>query len=87
MCTTSNSHRHSIFCILPPHILVEIAKNGSPSQRAFAIDTLAVDNSIRSFRAAAAPNLAQRQLVQTMPGTTSMLKRTIFDAQRELRLA
>lgn len=79
MCTESASHRHSIFCILPPHILVQIAKNGSAAQRAFAIDTLSVDNSIRSFRATNAPGLAQRQLVNAMPGTTSALKRTVYD--------
>lgn len=86
MCATSASHRHSIFCILPPHILVQIAKNGTPTQRAFAIDTLSVDNSIRNFRATNAPNLVQRQLAQAMPGTTSRLKRTIFDAQHEHQL-
>lgn len=83
MCEKLDSHRHSIFCILPPHILVQIAKNGSAAERAFAIDTLSVDHSIRSFRATNAPNLAQRQLVHTMPGTTTALKRTIYDGQRQ----
>lgn len=86
MCTESASHRHAIFCILPPHILVQIAKNGSAAQRAFAIDTLSVDNSIRSFRATNAPGLAQRQLVNAMPGTTSALKRTVYDGQHEHQL-
>ena len=31
MCTTS--HRHSIFCILPPHILRSIVEKGTPEQR------------------------------------------------------
>lgn len=86
MCTQSRPHRHSIFCIIPPHILVQIVKNGTQAQRASAIDTLSVDHSVRSFRAASAPNLAQRQLRATMPGTTSMLNRTIYDAQQEHRL-
>jgi hypothetical protein len=33
--------RHSIFCILPPHILIAIAKNAAtPEQRASAVDAL-----------------------------------------------
>jgi Zn-dependent metalloprotease len=86
MCTEPESHRHSIFCILPPHILIQIAKNGSPAQRAFAIDTLSYDHSIRSFRATNVPSLAQRQLLRAMPGTTSALKRTIYDGQHEHQL-
>lgn len=46
-------HRiHSIFCILPPHILRSISKNGSPKQRAAALQTLAADNTFRAMRAA-----------------------------------
>lgn len=86
MCAETESHRHSLFCIVPPHILVQIVKNGSPAQRAFAIDSLSLDHSVRSFRAATAPNLGQRQLRQTMAGTTSMLRRTIYDGQHEHRL-
>src|SRR5712692_7536062 len=45
-------NRHSIFCIIPPHILHEIARNGSTDQRNFALDTLGADSSFRSGRAA-----------------------------------
>jgi Zn-dependent metalloprotease len=49
----TTSHRHSnIFCILPPHILHEIAKRGSARQRNYALDTLGADHSFRSGRAA-----------------------------------
>jgi Zn-dependent metalloprotease len=44
------NHRHSIFCILPPHILNEIAKNGTPQQRESALQTLGMDHSIRANR-------------------------------------
>jgi Zn-dependent metalloprotease len=47
MCT---GHRHSIFCILPPHVLVEIAKNGTKEQRDAAVETLGADHTIRTNR-------------------------------------
>ena len=43
-------HRHSIFCILPPHVLREIARNGNAAQRNAALDTLAIDTTMRSER-------------------------------------
>ena len=49
LCTCH--HRHSIFCILPPHILVNVARNGSPGQRAAVLSTLANDQTFRSLRA------------------------------------
>src|SRR5215472_10583016 len=43
-------HRHSIFCILPPHILHEMARRGSPAQRNAALNTLALDTTHRMQR-------------------------------------
>jgi Zn-dependent metalloprotease len=43
-------HRHSIFCILPPHILREIARRGSAAQRNAALAALALDGTLRSQR-------------------------------------
>ena len=43
--------RHSIFCMIPPHVLREIARNGNAQQRQFALDTLALDTTHRSHRA------------------------------------
>ena len=37
-----------MLCILPPHILREIAKNGTAEQRAAALEALGVDQAIRS---------------------------------------
>lgn len=42
--------RHSIFCILPPHILTEVAKNGTRQQRETALRALAIDQSVRTDR-------------------------------------
>src|SRR5712692_4663007 len=47
-----SGHRPSIFCILPPHVLREIAKNGNDAERAFALDTMALDATHRAHRAA-----------------------------------
>ncbi|MBB3220001.1 M4 family metallopeptidase [Pseudoduganella umbonata] len=79
-------HRHSIHCFLPPHILTEIAKNGTEPQRRFAIDTLSVDNSFRNFRATNVVSGAQKTMRGAMPGTTAALKRTIYDANNEQSL-
>lgn len=43
-------HRHSIFCILPPHVLLNIARNGTKEQREFAIQTLDLDHGMRTTR-------------------------------------
>src|SRR5439155_9784290 len=45
-------HRHSIFCIVPPHVLREIARNGNAAQRNAALDTLALDVTMRTQRMA-----------------------------------
>ena len=44
------SHRHSIFCILPPHMLNEIAQRGTPEQRDLALRTIATSGHIRAQR-------------------------------------
>ena len=56
MCT--QHHRHSIYCILPPHLLDAILRNGSPAQRAAASTTLASDQTFRSLRASLAAHFA-----------------------------
>ncbi|GGY95678.1 M4 family metallopeptidase [Pseudoduganella plicata] len=79
MCTETTPHRHAIFCIMPPYILASIAKNGTPAQRAFAVDTLSLDHSFRTFRATSAPLRTQRRVA--MAGTEPALKRTVYDAK------
>ena len=58
----SHDHRHSLFCILPPYILEALAESGDEKERKWALQTLAVDTSLRSeritqqmFRLAAGP--------------------------------
>ncbi len=42
---------HSIYCILPPHILRSLAQNGTPGQRHNALQTLSIDSTFRGLRA------------------------------------
>jgi Zn-dependent metalloprotease len=79
-------HRHSIYCILPPHVLRDIARNGAEEERQAALDTLAADSTFRTLRA-----IRQAAPVATAsPATVSLaavagtydakqLQRAIFD--------
>lgn len=78
--------RHSIFCILPPHILIEISKNGTPEQRAQALDTLSVDQSVRQFRATSAAALGPMRAQPRMSETPPVKQRTIFDSTHTQQL-
>lgn len=80
-------HRpHSIFCILPPHILIEISKNGTPQQRAQALDTLSADHSIRQFRATNAAARGATRPSAPMSMAPPAKQRTIYDAQHSQQL-
>jgi len=70
--------RHSIFCILPPHMLREMARHGSAAQRNVALNTLALDATHRAQRMtmqllAAAPR-------QVVTGAAPQVHRTIYTA-------
>jgi len=73
-----HNHRHSIFCILPPHVLINIASNGSEAQREKAVGTLH----------AAAATRAQRQTIMelhtagaVMGAVSSGKNRSLYDAK------
>jgi Zn-dependent metalloprotease len=76
-------HRHSIFCILPPHLLRAIAQNGSHAQRTAAIRTLASDQTFRALRASLtgqAPAAGRRRRVL---GLDAVVQRTIYTANNQ----
>ncbi len=79
MCI-SITHRHSIFCILPPHLLRSIAQNGAPQQRATALNTLSTDNTFRTLRATAPQALAARRQARMV--VEGQKQRTIYDTQQ-----
>jgi Zn-dependent metalloprotease len=83
-----SAHRHSIFCILPPHVLRDIARTGTEEQRQAALDTMAADTTLRTLRAirlaapvaTAAPATASLSATPET-GATKELQRTIFDCK------
>jgi Zn-dependent metalloprotease len=79
------TRRHSIFCILPPHILRAIAQHGTDQQRSKALGTLASDSTFRTNRAVlmATPAAIARPRGSTAEGQK---QRTIYDAHNRQRL-
>jgi Zn-dependent metalloprotease len=84
MCKQTN-HRHSIFCILPPHILREVAMNGTAPERASALNTLATDQTFRVMRAAAehSNTVPKGPMVLAEEGQK---RRTIYNARNQQNL-
>jgi Zn-dependent metalloprotease len=73
-------HRHSIFCIVPPHVLREVARNGNATQRNAALDTLALDVTMRTQRMAfqiLAPAVSRPVVAAAPP----QVHRTIYTAK------
>ena len=72
------SHRHSIFCILPPQILRSIAENGTQQQREAVLRTLSTDTTFRALRASLTPAAGaarRRRLPALEPQTAHHLHR------------
>ena len=66
---------HPLFCIIPPHMLNEIAKRGSQAQRDYAIRTLRFTEQMRGQRLAVMDMpILIHQLV-----TSNVKNRTIYD--------
>lgn len=53
MCV--RQHRNPIFCLIPPYMLDQIARNGDKAQREVALRTRAKDSTFRSLRMVAVP--------------------------------
>jgi Zn-dependent metalloprotease len=82
--------RHSIFCILPPYILRNIAQNGTPQQRQEAMQTLATDTTMRSIRAVTVKRTPSIPSLASSPALTMMAEarkqRAIYDAHHNQNL-
>jgi Zn-dependent metalloprotease len=76
-------HRHSIFCILPPDVLLDIAQTGTEEEREAALNTLAADTTFRTLRAIrlAAPVAATAQAEAAVLGQK---RRTIYDCKNRM---
>jgi Zn-dependent metalloprotease len=73
------THHHSIFCILPPHVLINIANNGNAEQRAAALQALDVDTTFRTHRLTFSL-LGGPLGRQDVSGAAPAVQRTIYDA-------
>ena len=77
--TCRAAHPRAIFCILPPHILHEIAKRArSAAQRNAALDALALDGTLRSHRTAV--QLQPSAVRLSAAGAPPKVNRTIYTA-------
>jgi Zn-dependent metalloprotease len=86
-------HRLSIFCIVPPDVLRDIARNGAEEERQAALDTLAADSTFRTMRAIrqAAPVATSSPATVSLAaavgtGEAKQLQRTIFDCHNSRSL-
>ena len=67
---------HPIECIVPPHVLKEIAERGTPRQREWALKTLAATGQFRGQRLAAGEVEALAKAVRV-----AEKQRTVYDAE------
>ena len=74
----NHNHRHPINCILPPHVLNNIATHGSTDQKSLAISTLKVTEQMRGQRRAMADFTAAAFRVQAAGGGK---ERIVYDAR------
>lgn len=82
-----NSRRnHSIYCILPPNILLNIARRGSEEQRDAVLNTLAVDHSIRSSRLTYSLLSGLKVSHQALTAAPPSKQRTIYDTKHSSAL-
>jgi len=73
-----HNHRHPIHCILPPHMLNNIATHGTNDQKILAISTLKVTEQMRGQRRAMADFTAAAFRVQAVGGGK---ERIVYDAK------
>jgi Zn-dependent metalloprotease len=70
-------HHHSIYCILPPHVLTKIAENGSPVQKEKARSTMVSTEQLRGRRRG-----IDTMMAFSAPTIGSTVKtRTVYDAK------
>lgn len=74
----NHNHRHPINCILPPHVLNNIATHGNTGQKSLAISTLKVTEQMRGQRRAMADFTAAALRVAAVGGGK---ERIIYDAK------
>lgn len=71
-----SSHQHSIFCILPPYMLQELARNGTAAQKEVALRNLTLGEQVREDR----QNIGDVAAMDLTEATTGK-ERIVYDAQ------
>jgi Zn-dependent metalloprotease len=79
-----SAHRHSIFCVMPPHLLRMLARTGEEEERTAALEALGLDTTFRTLRAVrlATPVAAAVGATATVSAGTAEAghkQRTIFN--------
>ena len=88
MPPTSHHHRSPLACIVPPDLLRDIIRNGNEAERWAAADTMAVDTTFRSLRAAFAATVAASPMaMRPMGGMGGQPQRTIYDQKNSNAIA
>ncbi len=84
MCRSRRGH--SIYCILPPNVLHNVARNGTKEQLNAVLDTLAVDHSIRASRMTYSLQGGLKISHESLTGAPPSKQRTIFDTKNTMTL-
>ena len=71
-----SNQQHSIFCILPPHMLQELARNGTAAQKEVALRNLTLGEQVREDRQNLG-DVAAMDLAEAVAGK----ERIVYDAQ------
>ncbi len=81
-------HRSPLACIVPPDLLRDIIRNGNEEERWAAADTMAVDTTFRTLRAAFAATVAASPVaMRPMGGMGGQPQRTIYDQKNSNSIA
>ncbi len=75
--------RSSIFCILPQHVLLNIAKNGNQDQRELALRALALDSSHRANRNSFSMLGGLKTAHEHLTAAPPQKQRLIYDAKNQ----
>ncbi|MGH9265413.1 MAG: M4 family metallopeptidase, partial [Acidimicrobiales bacterium] len=85
---THRPRRAPIACIVPPDLLRDIIRGGNEEERGTAADTMAVDQTFRTLRAAFAATVAATHVaMRPMGGMGGSPQRTIYDQKNSNAIA
>lgn len=76
---------HSVACMVPPHMLEQIVRNGSEEQRERALTTLMIDQSVRAARLHQSLGGTQWRADPLAGLLEGQRSRTIYDCQNQER--